>query len=298
MIRAMARYAFLFVALLAIGPVVGWMVRSLRDTDGGTAHTLLVSGSPLLGLLIMLVSLVAAGVMAVVGTRVFSLGTGLLSGGFVFAWTGWWLGSVDAIIRRAGNGGSLVWLSVEAALAMAGACVLTLMATHAARANQPELVLTGDGVAVQDHRRLLVRACPDGAWAKPLALCGVVGAAAAGVAVTIVAVSMLKGQTLMACVIGGIAAGAAANWIAGVLGTVIQPATPVLAMSVVATVAPIAAMMMHGGGALDAAFSLSLLPIARPVSFDWAAGALIGVPIGMAWTGAVIDTRGVEAATA
>jgi hypothetical protein len=298
MIRALARWTFLLAALLAVGPIVGWMVRSLRDADGGTAHTLLVSDSPVRGVLIMLASFAAAGVMAVAGARHFSLGTGLLSGGFIFAWTTWWLGSVDSLIRRAGDGGSLVWLGAEGLLAMIGACAVTLLATGAARGNQPELALTGGAVAVKGPRSLLIRSCPDGAWTKPLALCATVAAAAAGVAVTIAAVSMLKGQTMMACVIGGIAAGAAANWIAGTLGSVIQPAMPMLAMGVLATLAPIVALIMHGGGTLDAAFSLSLLPIARPLSFDWAAGALLGVPIGMAWTGAVIDMRGVEPSAA
>jgi hypothetical protein len=48
------------------------------------------------------------------------------------------------------------------------------------------------------------------------------------------------------------------------------------------------------GGALDATFGGSLLPLARIVSLDWACGLMLGVPVGLGWAGAMLDERSAD----
>jgi hypothetical protein len=65
-------------------------------------------------------------------------------------------------------------------------------------------------------------------------------------------------------------------------------------MVVAAVAAPVVAKFMHGDTLLSVLYADRLMMAAKPLPVDWAAGALLGVPVGMGWAGAVLDVRAME----
>ena len=78
------------------------------------------------------------------------------------------------------------------------------------------------------------------------------------------------------------------------LAAMLMPATTILAIMIIAAVSPVIAGVMHGGGLASVVYSGDVLPLARPLSLQWAAGAMIGSPIGIGWAGAMLDARAAE----
>ncbi len=125
-----------------------------------------------------------------------------------------------------------------------------------------------------------------------------IGAAtiAAGLVAWLMAFHGAKGQTLFAAFLGGIAAGAAAAIVsAGSSDSQDDvPADPVLSASLgmvlLAVIAPLAAVIIHGvpgSKALDSAIMTgNLFHLSHIGALDWAFGALMGVPVGLGWAGA------------
>jgi hypothetical protein len=118
-----------------------------------------------------------------------------------------------------------------------------------------------------------------------------VAAVAAGLAVFLIAVSGVKGQTFAAALIGALAAGAAAQTVASSKNFHVTPVTPILAIALVALAGPIIASVLHGPRLIDAVYAGNVFALARPLSLDWAAGSVIGVPIGLGWAGSMLDRR-------
>ena len=231
-------------------------------------------------------------VLGLIGSRFFALNAGYAMAGLVLGWTSWELGNVEEIIRRSRSGEDMLRLALEGAILTAAAGVIAVILSRAAEKHRPSP--EGSKRPTGGLNAALFHADSS---ANPGTAAIAVLAAAAGcsVAVWITCVTPLKGQALFATLIGGIAAGAAANAAAGAKAH-IQPLVGILGMLLVAAAAPIVAKFMHGSGIVEAAFADKFLPLARPLSLDWASGALLGVPIGMNWTGAILDVRAVETA--
>ncbi|MBS0195892.1 MAG: hypothetical protein JSR77_03960 [Planctomycetes bacterium] len=290
MLKSIVRWMLILGVLLVVGPLLARAAASLRDVDGGGAFTLLVGESPVKGAAIGAAACVAALVLGGIGARFYSLGTGYALAGVVFGWTAWSLGTIDAIIRRSHGSQDFILIAIEGGvLALAAAVIAAVLsklaaAHHPSAANAP--TLTGlAGVLMRDG---------DQKTAMATAVISLIAAAAGcGVAVWVVAASTMKGQTLFAAFIGGIAAGAAGNAAAGAKAH-IRPVLPVVGMALLAVLGPIIAKFMHGSGVVEAAYADRLFALARPISLDWASGALLGVPVGMGWAGAVLDSRAIE----
>ncbi len=282
MLKAALRSIVVVASLLAIGPLAAMLINSLRDADGGRAVTLLVNGNLGGGLAAGAVVFVAAAIVGLAASHFLSLNTGLMSAGIILAWGRWGEGTLEGVVRRAGNGKDLTMLAVEGLVVTLIAAALTrLMVKVAHNAQHPDSKPSGALIAG-----------PDGASIWPMFFAVLLaGAAAAGVITWLLSVSGAKGQTFAAAVLGAIAAGATAQVIASSKGFHAMPATPMLSIALVALVGPLVAMVMHGAGLIDAVYSGKVFSLARPFCLDWAAGALLGVPIGLGWAGSMLDRR-------
>ncbi len=94
----------------------------------------------------------------------------------------------------------------------------------------------------------------------------------------------------MAAVAGAIGAGVVTPMVIAAMGAD-RPVwfAPFLALLVAGIVAPLIGFIAPGAEHLEKAFINATMPGALVVQpLDWAAGMLLGVPIGMAWTAASI----------
>ena len=65
-----------------------------------------------------------------------------------------------------------------------------------------------------------------------------------------------------------------------------------LAMTFLAAIGPVASLAFHGSaGVLRAAYSGNYFGLASPLALDWVAGALLGLPLGLSWSGSMIEKR-------
>ncbi|MCC6950000.1 MAG: hypothetical protein IT433_00995 [Phycisphaerales bacterium] len=286
MIRSSLRWVLILGCLVVLGPLALRLTGGLRDASGGPATTLLVNATPGPAAVAGVVSLALAAGAGVLGGWAFSMGTGLACAGLVLAWARWGLGTLDSIVRRAGDGSDLTALGVEglaAGLLALGVCTLVVGVSNR---RQPD---GGKG------RGLLVLEAEGDSTRRNATVAGVLAGAGAGALVIwLCAVTELRGQTLLAVVIGGIGAGAASHLVGNSMRTTLSPVPAVAGLTLVALASPLVAKGMHGDSVLAAVFGGKVLPLARPVSLDWAAGALLGVPVGMGWAGAVLDVRAAE----
>jgi hypothetical protein len=282
MLKAVLRSIVVIASLLAIGPLAATLINSLRDVDGGRAVTLLINGNLGGGLAAGAVVFVAAAIVGLAASHFLSLNTGLMSAGIILAWGRWGEGTLEEIVRRAGDGRDLPRLAIEGvAVTLIAALLTRLMVKAAHNAQHPDSKASGALIAG-----------PDGASIWPMFFAVLVAGAAAAAAVTwALSVSGAKGQTFAAAVIGAIAAGATAQVVASSKGFHAAPVTPMLSIAMVALTGPLVAAFMHGSGLIDAVYSGNVFSLARPISLDWAAGAMLGVPIGLGWAGSMLDRR-------
>ena len=294
MLKAVLKWTLILASLLAVGPLMAKMLTELRDVDGGRAATFFVNGDPKTALLCAAALIVASLVVGMLGARFYSLTTSMLCSGFVLGWAASSLGSLESIVRRAGDGRNLVWLAVEGlvvTIAAAGATMLYVRtsATHEAQTS---------GVPVKKAsgplwQRAFVSGEPTSSEpiAPVLLIALAAGTVAAAVLVWFVALSGDRTQTMFAAICGAIAAGAAAQLVTAGRGFHLTPVLPILSVALVALLGPIIAKSLEGTNLIQRVFDGSVLGLARPVSLDWATGALIGVPLGMGWAGAAVDKR-------
>jgi hypothetical protein len=285
--RIVLRWIVLLATLFAIGPAVGSTVDRLRDVDGGGAVTLLVNGSLGGGLLAAVLTFAVAGALGYCATRFFSLSTGIMCAGSVLGWSAWGMGRIDEIVRRAESGRDFPLLAAEGlVVTLLSASIMAFMErahdTHAKPDSQParrellSTLITGDDRAPK---------------LPALGLAVVGGAIVGGAVVWLIAVTYDRGQTLAAALLGSLAAAGTAHIIAGMMRCTITALPPMLSMAILAAVGPLAAMQMHGDAMVDAMVADRLFALARPVSLDWAAGAMLGVPIGLSWVGSMLEKR-------
>jgi len=291
MVKSIIRWTFILAVLLAAGPLVGQLAQSVHDHQGGRDCSLLISGSPLWGIAVGAMIAAVAMVVGFIGSRFFSLGTGLACAGLIYMWAAWNLGATESLIRASGGTLRFELLGLEGAALMALAAFTAHLCTKAAAPAQPadpeRRTLAGLGA-------LLVKAAP--ADTKlPIVLLSIGASILAGALVgSVLAVNGLKGQALFAAIAAGIACGFAAASVANSSKVTLHPVAPMAGMLVLALLAPIAARVLHGTHLVDLMYQDRLLPLARILSVDWVAGALLGVPVGMSWAGVVLDVRAIE----
>lgn len=283
--KAVIRWIFVFGVLFGVGPLASnLLLGGLRDVEGGHAASLLVCASPTSGLVRGVLMIAVAGVVGVVGTMAFGRDTGVLTTGLTFVWAAWHVGTTEEMVRVAGGAGPLKILALEGLLVSALGVMVGYVVQMIGKKDPGEGAL----LAARDEATNVV---------PTLGTIVVAAVIACGLASWVVAAAPLKGQAVFAAICGGIAAGGAAH-IVGTLHAARPNFTAVLiAFVIVAGVGPIAAQVMGGAHVLIDAQAGKLFALARPISFDWLAGAFLGVPIGISWAASMLDRQAHPAAS-
>jgi hypothetical protein len=300
MFKAVLRWVLVIVSVLLVGPLASRMLQGLRDVDGGHAVTILVNGNLGKGLVAGLAVFAAAGVVGIIGSYFLSLNTGLLSAGLVLAWgafseaaSGGGVsrpGTLENIVRRAGGGQDLPMLAIEGFLVTVAAAALAwLMVRVAHRAQQTASGSEPSGGP--DRQPALIYGSGQGSPWQALGLSMLAAIGVAAFAAWFLAASGAKGQTFAAALVAGLLAGLAAQTTASSKGYHLTPVAPMLGIALVALAGPLIARAMAGGNIVELVYAGKVFSLARPLSLDWASGAMIGVPVGLGWAGAMLDRR-------
>lgn len=269
------RWTIYLLALFAFGPVAGALTAWVRAPDGGDQATPIVSTTPLLGVAAALAAVLVALIPAGAAARLVDARAAMIAAGLTLAWPAFRAGSVDGVIRSNGSAGVLRLLSLEGLiLGAAGVAVaVVLAAMHAKARGERNEPLFGPGI--------------------PQVL--VAGVLAGAAAAWLIAQTPLPGQAFAAAVAAGVAAGAAGHLVE------IRAALPTFAaaIAVLAVLGPWTASVFAVGGAgnlLVAGRNGALFPLANLHGLDWISGGLVGIPMGVAWAGSMIDKRAAKQA--
>lgn len=274
--KSMLKWVLILAAIVAVGPAVGALVGGLRLEADGSRATLLTGGVG--GGLLALIALgFGAAALGAVMSRWLNQADGMNVAGLVAAWGAWCQGDADRIIHAAGSGVLWRW-PVEGLMAAAiGIAIFIIIDTCASeRSREPGSV---------------VRAVASKSGLIAIVAAAVVGAAAAW----IVGFQALRGQAIFAAIAGGIAGGAAAC-LAGAATAREARATGSIGLLALAVIGPLAAALVHGDRAAEAADAGRLIPLAVILPLDWVAGALLGVPVGVQWAHSMIEKRAAKTA--
>ncbi len=106
------------LSLCVLGPIAGGLMASLRSVDGSPYATVLVSDSLVGGLFVLLGVFFLAMIAGVIATKAVSLREGVLNLGLVLGWGAWGAGEVGEALRSAPESGSIVKLAVEGVLVL------------------------------------------------------------------------------------------------------------------------------------------------------------------------------------
>jgi hypothetical protein len=267
MVQHLARWILPLAALFLVGPLVGTLSGDLRGSDGGPQATLLTSASLMMGLFAGLAGLAAAQVLAVIGSRAADVKTGLLGAGLVLAWAAWRGGSPAAVLLRDPSVSTLLTLALEGGLVGAGALLIVQVAHRAASPAEQK-----SEAALRSSAALVAMG---------------VGALASLAVAHVIVFGPLRGQALFGAILAGVAAGAIGRLASSAMSETPAPRVAIYSGMVLAAIlGPLVALVAPGGssGALVGSVTADGLP--GPVliaPLEWAAGMLIGVPIGLNW---------------
>lgn len=290
MSKSLVRWVLILACGLALGPWALHLLDGIRDVDGGHATTMLANASPVLGFAKGAFVLLIAVVVGVLGAYFFSLGTGYLCAGLILAWSAWGVSTLADLVRE--GHAPLFILAFEGVLVTLCAAGLAAAMSVISMARQPEQPSTRKTPWTP---WALLAADADGAGVPKAAGAGFGGGVlAGGLVVWLVAASQDHGQVFAAVLCGAIAAGVVGQLIASGFGATLSPVAAILAMLVLAGIGPVLAAILHGSQLAHAVYAGEVFPLARPLSLQWAAGAMIGSPIGIGWAGAMLDARAAE----
>jgi hypothetical protein len=277
------RWALFFVSALVLGPLAGSMTASLRAADGGRHASLLVNDSMVMGVLVGLGVFALALVAGVGAARVAGVRHGFLCAGLTLAWAAWGTGQVDRILHRTLSASTMYTLSAEGLLV--GALSVGLGAVIILLAQQPKpdpsLAPPTSHHHAAETRTLFDKATPMALGASLLA---------GAIIAWLVAQDTLKGQTFAAAAFAGMF-GATAGRLAAPTSSSL---TFIAAIALLGIASPAIATFMHPAamGPTRAALAGTLFPLARPLPLDWAAGAFVGIPLGLSWATSLVEKHG------
>lgn len=273
MARSTFRWILLGVALFVLGPIAGATAGWLRGIDGSADASLLISGTGIGGVLGVAVGFAIAAVAGIIASRLFGVRTGLFTAGLVLVWTAAKTGTVDAIARQAQEASVFRTLALEGVLVGVATFALGYLVVRAAP--QATEAAPVDNLPTRYDQRTKDMSRTLGA----IAACAGAGAVAA----MIVARSTLPAQAIIAAA----AAGAAGAMIA----MVIHQRTPIqwmlASLCVLAATGPASAGFAHAD-VIRSMYAGDLTPLARLTPLHWAAGLLIGLPVGLSWGASLI----------
>lgn len=268
-------YGLGLAALLLAGPVAWLLTSGIIDASGAHGTTLLHASGAGLALARGVLAVVIAGAMGVLTARLVGLRAGLWNAGMVLAWGACGLGTIDQVLRaREGSAGLLSLLAIEAGI-VAVPVTLAAFACWWLSREQPAQRESWTDLSA-------------GGKASAVGLGVLVGAVAAGVVSHLAMINNLKGQA-----IGAAGMGAAAGAVVVALVVPRAPAWAAVAGAMLAGVlGPVLAQYLTPAGQVSAAvFSWELLGPARITAMDWAAGAMLGVPMGLWMAGGLLERK-------
>lgn len=263
------------IALAVIGPIAAGFAGRVAATDGSGHHTLLSGLSAGAGVFTLLVVCLLLALMGLIGHALGGRREAMLGMGFVLAWVAWTTGRLGQVYRLAPEAVTLVLLAIESLVLLLAVMVVVALISR----NDEDDPIS----SFQPHRLLpLVR--------EP-AMLGAMGGAlvAAALIAWLFGRNDLPGQSTGVGFLAGIGAGVAGAMIAGSMrnkdehdGTPFAPL--MLGVMLCGVLMPIVGIFAPGVGLLTELSMRVDLPgylIVSPVA--WAAGALIGVPVGHSW---------------
>jgi hypothetical protein len=279
MLQAILRWAIPLLALFVLGPLALLLTASLRAIDGSGEASLLVGRSPTQGLLMGVGAILIALVVGVVGARLLGARRGLFSAGLVLAWAAWGTGHVDKVLGQTNSSQTLWMFAAEAALLtlLGGACAWVI------------LKIKPKPITFNAQAPIEIR--PEPSSLLDSSALPAIGASllAAALVAWLLAFDTQKGQTIGAAIIAAMIG----TMVARMVSQSVSPALFVAAVGVLGIVGPAAATFIHpsASGPARAALAGTLFALARPMPFDWLAGAMIGVPLGLAWAGSLVEKQ-------
>jgi hypothetical protein len=279
MLKAVLRYAVPLTAAIVVGPLTGRLIAHLPSV-GGEADATPLTASPLGQGLLGGAAVAAGGVLtAVVGTRLIGPRAALAAASYALGVAAWFGASPAWLWREQASTQLGIRLVVEGVVA--GLLILGVVVASGVvrRTSDGPRSAGGSTLNLSDLRR-------------PAALVSSAAGAAAACAVAwLVAQDTMRGQALFAAFLGGIAAGVVARMVAKSMDEELPAETAFLAGALAAVVAPILVLVRPGVGTAAAAVLAGNEPgLIHLQGLDWAAGVLLGVPVGMAWAGAHVET--------
>jgi hypothetical protein len=281
MSREFIRNIAVTLQLILLGPLVGGLLTMLRAGDGGTSVSPLLASSPALGLILLVVISVLAAIIGLVDGRVFGVRSGMRGMGIILGWAAINTGRTEDILRiNSPMAVSIKFAAESLVISIAVVWFVRQLAVMTERAERTATGEKGPELAVASMAR-----GPSLMAAGAACVGGLVGAWFA-------AFHGAKGQTLFAGMIGGIAAGAFAAIVsAGSESksgqrTVDPVISACLGMALASVVAPFSIAFFNGPDPLANALAGKLFRIGHLNGLDWAAGALVGIPVGLGWAGA------------
>lgn len=282
LVRATLKWIAILAALLAVGPVAGMLVGRLHGPGGIESATPLLAQPLSAGLAAAGASLALAAAMGLAAARFFGSRTGMTCAGLVLAWAAWSTGSIDALLAPARAPGEaraiMIRLAVEGA-ALGLACLALAAGILRAGAAVDALIL-------QKKHRVESSAVdlPTIATATFAAL------ALGGLAAWWIAFQPIKGQTVFGAIAGAVAAAAAAHLTAPHLPARASALAAFIALGLLALAGPLTPLFLAAASlSARAAAAGSMSHLAFPSGLDWAAGAFLGVPIGLGWSGSMVE---------
>lgn len=265
---AVVRWTWYIVCLVVLGPIAGALA-ALPEGPDGSAGTALASRAPVEGVLGLMGGLALAACAGAASGRMVGQRAAMSCAGLIVLWMAARTASVSGLVRASGHG-PWPWLVAEGAVVAAGLAVVGVAIALATRRRPAQ----ADGPEDEHGVSLAWRSAPAVAAAGVAG--GVVGAA--------IAVTPLKGQAIAAAVLAAVAA--------AMVVRLVDRRTPalgaVLAVGVLAIASPAALLAsVAPGDALAATYAGDLPSLGLLTPLDWAAGALLGVPVGLAWAGSI-----------
>lgn len=260
-------------ALLAVGPVVGWLAGWTATPDGSALDSVFTSERPVLAALATALAVALVAALGLVVRHPLTKRYALFSMGLALFWLAFSSPRLETLVYEAPPEAALTRLALDAVFLL----LLILPAVA--------LVLSGDRPTGRfAHHK---HTDPDPAPITDSdSIFGLVAAAiAALLGAWLVAQSGLRGQTLAAALAGGILAGGAVR----LVFQRAQPIVPVAGVLLAGVAAPLIARFSLPADALAAVYAGDVFNAARLAPADWAVGALAGVAAGQYFALSLID---------
>ena len=270
----MLRWLLPSIAVLFIGPLLSLPVAGLRGPTGGTDATLLLSSSPVVGVLALIALAVVAGAGGAITARLTAPGTGRTFVGLCVAWTALRTANSWRLYEMHG-GGAAIPLAIEGVLVGVVAAVIALMLALGGGTHTREKLASDLRIAV----------------ASPNAAIGIAIGVAAGIGGSVlVALDGARGQCVAGGFAGALLAAVAVHLATPTLTTEQARLRSIAAVIVLMVVAPLTIMVMPGAGeAAQSARAGTLVGPALVQPLDWLVGVFLGIPTGLGWVGSVSE---------